>query len=204
MSKLGKAFAYLRKQGYMARANFSCCRSCAGAAMAKEWNELIEKGHDWTKFKGFVCYDKQQGENKRDGLDFALSYGQIRTDKYLIGQDAKIVGVAVAAALDKFGVRYYWDGNPDVTIRIRNNPTLWKAAKVGTADVMVGVIVLPDQDLGAVTLGKDKWDTGRVLIGALTSVAPLAYVAWETGEVGPLLDFIQENFPDEFKKAVFS
>lgn len=49
------AFKALRKHGYTARQNFSCCSSCA-------WYELSEQGKD----EKVVFYNRQAGASLRD------------------------------------------------------------------------------------------------------------------------------------------
>jgi len=54
-NQITAAFKTLRKQGYTARQNFSCCSSCA-------WYELGEQG----KNEKVVFYNRQSGAALRD------------------------------------------------------------------------------------------------------------------------------------------
>ena len=60
ITRIGKAFAALRRQGYIARQNYLCCGTCAGAAIA---TDIKEKR---LKPRGAVFYTKQDRE--REGI----------------------------------------------------------------------------------------------------------------------------------------
>lgn len=57
-AKLGKAFAQLRKQGYIAKKNFLCCQSCA-------WNGIDIESPDAEKV---VFYHHQDNDCIPDGF----------------------------------------------------------------------------------------------------------------------------------------
>lgn len=64
MTSLSKAFKTLRKAGYIAKQNFTCCSSCGWYAIAEE---LRAKGADDAAIEGakIVFYHSQDATNLR-------------------------------------------------------------------------------------------------------------------------------------------
>lgn len=108
---LSKAFANLRKAGFVARQNFTCCASCAADQIRQDVLKMpVEKR---AKVRGMVYYHHQDAANmRRDGKLF-VRYGQIALDGWdttpLI--DAE-VGEAVFKAFREVGLIPAWDGDP--------------------------------------------------------------------------------------------
>lgn len=61
-SNLNKAFAALRKAGYFARQNFTCCQSCGWAAVPEKNGEKA------------VFYHNQDNHSKLRGQSFHLAW----------------------------------------------------------------------------------------------------------------------------------
>ena len=127
-TKLESAFKALRAQGYTARANFKCCSSCAGAALANSLEQKIQKAKDTGKdaktTKGVVYYHQQDNDavrahfaGKRGEHTLCLRYGCVDTTKFgTIGQTTLEVGYALKTALQNAGITVEWSGNADETI----------------------------------------------------------------------------------------
>ena len=128
MKELNAVFKMLRQEGYTARQRFMCCSGCAGAAIAVEFKEKLDKDPTFTT-KGFVYFHAQDQITEEDirrnvyeskGPSMMLRFGPVEPSgtKLLIGQSCAEVGVAVINVLNACGVEYEWDGNPDVCITL--------------------------------------------------------------------------------------
>lgn len=118
MIDLRPVFTLLRSMGYIAKQNFMCCNNCAGYALANYITEQKDKNPNYN-INGIVFYTQQDAENKRDGEDFYISYGDVETTKYgTFGISTKLVGEAVCGALRQFSIDFEWNGNPDTRIKI--------------------------------------------------------------------------------------
>jgi len=93
--RLLAAFAALRKQKIVARANYLCCGSCAAAGIG----EYVKK----IGAKGGVYWHDQDDENVPEGFVY-VGFGA-RDD----GDDAEI-GRALVDALKAQGLKVEWDG----------------------------------------------------------------------------------------------
>lgn len=127
-AKLATAFAAIRKEGVIARQRFSCCRSCAGVALANEVEVKIDAGKKPPK--GAVFYSKQQGFLQGSGRraevhKLFLSFGSLHTEKHGEIGDTLEVGKIVCKALTDVGLAFKWDEDPDKCIEIDPCPTLW-------------------------------------------------------------------------------
>lgn len=75
--RLVKAFADLRRQGLIARANFMCCQGCAGSAIADEVSKMPKEKA--TKVRGCVYWHHQDEDNIREAGNVYLAYGDLDT-----------------------------------------------------------------------------------------------------------------------------
>lgn len=91
-TQLTKAFSDLRKIGYLARQNFSCCQSCA-------WAEIPD-----DKSERAVFYHRQDHMGMRETGEVYLSWA---------GNGHEIVNV-----LKSNGLSVEWDGTPSRRIRV--------------------------------------------------------------------------------------
>jgi hypothetical protein len=104
----------LRVEGLLARANFECCSSCAGYALAIRAERLMDKG---TEPKGCCFWHRQDESGWWDSGYLHLRYGGFNTQKYGdFGWDDNRVGVLICEKLAKAGVDFDWNGDPGRTI----------------------------------------------------------------------------------------
>lgn len=89
---LTKGFRELRKHGYFAKQNFSCCQTCG-------WCDVPEEKKDKVVF-----YHKQDNEDKEEGNPFYLCWN---------GDGKEIQGI-----LQKCGVETEWNGDETKRIRV--------------------------------------------------------------------------------------
>ena len=119
-TKLARAFAELRKNGFLARQNYLCCQNCAGCAMSNTATEKVDAGADKDSIKGCVFYHRQDADNRDAGQDFYLAYGPMDTVKYgIIGLSNEEVGKIVVDTLTKHGVETVWDGGGGTRIKVK-------------------------------------------------------------------------------------
>jgi hypothetical protein len=93
MNSLNNAFKDLRKAGYFARQNFTCCQSCG-------WSE-IPNGKEKVVF-----YHSQDNDDKIKGNDFHLAWS---------GD-----GKEICEILNRNGVLTEWNENENTRIKIIN------------------------------------------------------------------------------------
>lgn len=133
-SRLGAAFALLRREGYVARQNFLCCRSCAGTRIAYDLRAYSPEKR--AACKGAVFYTRQDAEqlapahrfwrdsSTRPEFSLHISFGQIDfaasqdDDVFTVGMDTAAVGRALVAALHRVGLRTSWNGSEDVRVEV--------------------------------------------------------------------------------------
>jgi hypothetical protein len=119
--KLKQLFKDLRKQGIISRMNFSCCSSCGGYEITTMAQKRIDEGTPKESIRGccFYHHQDQQGWDRNESL--MLRYGDMSSEKYGdIGLPTIEVGKIITSLLDKYGVQYKWDGNPNSCIEITN------------------------------------------------------------------------------------
>ena len=127
--KLNAAFNNLRKQGFIARQNFSCCSSCAGYELASYVKELSPAKQ--AKVKGAITYTRQDGQDafedrsrrwpyhNRGPRTLLIGYGPIGVHGVGdFGLPTAEVGQALKAALEAEGLQVDWDGDPDKRIAV--------------------------------------------------------------------------------------
>jgi hypothetical protein len=91
-TKLSKAFRELRKQGYFAKKNYSCCSRCGWASLTDE------------ESKKAVFYHQQDNDDLKDTGSCYLSWS---------GD-----GDVITKILKNNGVKVDWDGNNNSRIRV--------------------------------------------------------------------------------------
>lgn len=124
MSRLAEAFKELRKRGYLARMNFSCCQGCAGYELTTYAVELISTGKRTKEsIRGCVFFHAQDNDGRRERGEFYLAHGPMNSREYgTIGIDSVEIGKEVCEVLAEFGVKTEWDGDPNTRIWVRENP----------------------------------------------------------------------------------
>lgn len=139
MKELNKVFQMLRGMGYVARQRYKCCSSCAGAAIAHEFNEKAKKDPSFSP-KGFIFYHQQDTITEREiraskwkaePPSMQIRFGPVEysaqtfqgapiegeTDKKW-GLPIAEIGKRVTEVLQECGIVYEWDGNPDKCIEV--------------------------------------------------------------------------------------
>lgn len=117
-NKITTLFKKLRKQGFVAKQNFSCCGNCAGYAIATQVSAAIDAGKKTPL--GVITYHKQATESWKRTGELYLSYGVIGTEKHGdIGLPTERVGKRICAELQALGIPYEWNGDPMEKIVIR-------------------------------------------------------------------------------------
>ena len=125
--KLTRAFGLLRKEGFVTRQRFSCCRGCAGSALVTEQKAKQAAGKKVPK--GYVFYTKQDGFLEHVGQaalrprKVYLSYGEFNSKGSGVTSD--LTGHKVVKALREAGLAFEWNGNPDTCIVVDPCPGLW-------------------------------------------------------------------------------
>ncbi len=109
-SRVLAAFRELRKRGLLARANYMCCQSCAGYALAQRASDLKTAGKEIV---GVVFWHRQDDEYFRRSGRLYLAYGDVETREHgPIGMDTASVGRLVVETLERHGLAVTWDGDP--------------------------------------------------------------------------------------------
>ena len=105
-------FRNLRKQNILARANFSCCGSCAGYDLATQATK--------KNAKGWVTWNRQSEESIFDNGTVYVAY--TGADACSVPPPAAVDTLTIAQAfiaeLQKAGLRYEWDGTTERKILI--------------------------------------------------------------------------------------
>ena len=112
--KVLKAFSALRNRGFLARANFMCCSTCAGYDLAVTAVKIKKDGKD---VKGCVFWHHQDDEGYWANGNLFLGYGPLETREYgTIGLTTEEVGKIVCEELKRAGVEPTWNGNTNERI----------------------------------------------------------------------------------------
>lgn len=118
-------FKILRKRGYIARANYYCCSSCAGYAIGQRVSDMAaEKA---AKVKGCVFWNQQDERGIEDDGTLYLAFGNIGSSTHGdIGLPTVEVGREVVSLLEQRGLFVKWDGTASSRILVdltRQAPT---------------------------------------------------------------------------------
>jgi len=129
---LGAVFEAMRKRGYLARMNFSCCSGCAGYELAEKASALALKGKPPA---GCMFWHRQDEESYQRSGTLAVRYGQLSTEAAgKVGKESKVIGdelvAAIAAEAERQGrpVEVEWDGSPDSVIWVSDVGTAQRKA----------------------------------------------------------------------------
>ena len=119
-TQLTKAFQTLRKQGFIARQNFSCCSGCAGYELTEMASDRKDKG---VEVKGAVFYHRQDAEvfGSRSRSNFLMiRFSPLDSTKHgVIGLPQEVIGDAVVAALKEQGLSVRWNGLASECIKVQ-------------------------------------------------------------------------------------
>jgi hypothetical protein len=122
-SNILKAFAYLRRKGIIARANFLCCQTCAGYDITQIAVKRVNAGKE---VKGCVFWHAQDEQNWQRSGSMFLAFGNMDSGDLggNIGLETTLVGKIVVEALKKFNVPYEWDGSSGRRIKVMEKEQL--------------------------------------------------------------------------------
>lgn len=132
MNRLNDAFRAMRRAGLIARQNYLCCSSCAGAQIAVDIENKIDKDPKAKdKIAGTCFYHRQDaaalGRRGNDAI-MMLRYGNLDTQKHgMVGNTTEEVGRIVCQALRESGIGFEWDGDPSKCIEISVADAMAKA-----------------------------------------------------------------------------
>jgi hypothetical protein len=99
---LAKAFADLRKQGFMARQNCMCCSGCA---CSKIWTDIQKKP---GKYIGAVYYHSQDAARLKESGEVCIGFGPVDTDAEEWAW--LLAGHAAQSTFKRYGLAVEWDG----------------------------------------------------------------------------------------------
>ncbi len=110
------AFQAMSRRGLIVRQNLRCCLTCAGNEMARIAERRVLRGR---VVRGCCMYAEPDDALRRAGQNFPLVYGPLHSQQMgLIGLPTLEVGKIVCQCLDRYGVGFVWNGNPQVRILV--------------------------------------------------------------------------------------
>ncbi len=132
-SRLSRAFALMRRDGFVARQNFLCCRNCAGTRIAYDLRAYSAEKR--ATCKGAVFYTRQDAEglaprdrfwrgSGREEFSLHIAFGQVdfaaKDDGAMIavGVNAVIIGRALVEQLGRCGLRTNWNGSEETCVEV--------------------------------------------------------------------------------------
>ena len=105
------AFRDLRKQGILAKKNYTCCMICGFKDLHAEFKQLAQEGRE---VKGGVFYHAQDASMLQECGQCCLAYCGFDADQYespIAEYDAAVrIGQIVCETLRRRGVKVNWDG----------------------------------------------------------------------------------------------
>lgn len=111
--KLTAAFRHMRKAGYVARQNFSCCGGCASSELGDVLDTKPEK-------LGAAYYHRQDGErinrDRNPAEEVWLGFGASPHATHVDDEEA---GWAVCRALAKAGLSFEWNGSGSMRVCVK-------------------------------------------------------------------------------------
>lgn len=116
--RVRESFRSLRKQGFIAKMDFSCCSNCAGYELVGIVEGLTEAKR--KKFKGAIYFHHQRHQAFSDGHDLYINYGNVTADGVEHGLPSIEIGMALADTLRAHGLVVIWSGSADETIAVKN------------------------------------------------------------------------------------
>lgn len=115
--RLTLAFRALQNKGYIARQSFSCCRTCAGASLARFVGNDDKR---MERCRGIVFYTQQEAAWMRNAplgtSRLAIYYGPLYIDGRPYGNAAEVIAADLVAALKEQGLGFEWDGSTKSTV----------------------------------------------------------------------------------------
>lgn len=116
--KVLAVFADMRKDGYIARANFMCCSGCAGYDLATKVSEMADKKKA-DGFKGVLFWHRQDEQDWQEYGTLAIRYGAVSTQKHgRLGIPDEETGQLLVEKLKAVGVDVEWNGDPHLVVYV--------------------------------------------------------------------------------------
>lgn len=113
--KVLEAFKELRKEGILARANFTCCQTCGGYDLGVKADAINKK--KLGACKGWVFWHRQDNDRWDEDGTLTIAYTGADYKKKVIATTLDI-GVALFKALEKQGLKIDWCGSDDKRITV--------------------------------------------------------------------------------------
>lgn len=104
--KLNQVFKELRRQGLIARQNFTCCSTCGNY---EGWQEVERRGK-----RGLVFYHRQDVETLEKGYVYLAFCGGDEAPYLSTIQ----VGELVMEILQRYGLQVEWNKDPGTRIKV--------------------------------------------------------------------------------------
>ena len=109
--RLVQAFGELRREGFIARANFTCCQSCGTAEIS---DMVAKKKKENKQTNGYVFWHKQDDDCLFDTAQILLAYGKVEGGNITTVD----VGQIIKKKLESKGLVIVWDGNSSSRIMV--------------------------------------------------------------------------------------
>lgn len=113
-ARIGRAFRKLNAQGYFAKNEYSCCRTCSYDKFSRESHVKPPKGFAFTTTQSFDTLQRRLATH----VYFDGNEGET-TNTMLPKVD---VGKAVVKAFEDEGLAVIWSGDPCESIRVARTP----------------------------------------------------------------------------------
>jgi len=115
--KVLEVFREMRKLGFIAKANFKDCNTCAGFDIACQAEKMVGAGR---KVTGGMFWHHQAEASFWVRGELYISYGILDTVKFgEVGLPTIEIGKLLSEALRKKGLIVEWDDNPEVKILVK-------------------------------------------------------------------------------------
>ena len=111
--KLKDAFALLRKEGLIAKQNFSCCGSCASYEIGEQARKRAKKFGKYPK--GCVFYNRQSTQGMYETGTVYLSYSGFETRNGKLRKECLSdteIGELIVDKMSEVGLATDWNGDP--------------------------------------------------------------------------------------------
>jgi len=129
-AKVISTFKKLRKLGFLARANFTCCSSCGGYEITEMAAERISKGKKQDAIKGCVFWHRQDEDTFKQCGVLYLRYGDMEsTELGKIGLPTQEGGRIIERELRAAGINLVeWNGSGSACIVVHSHLDTFKEA----------------------------------------------------------------------------
>ena len=115
--KLNQAFKEIRKEGILARQNFSCCQGCGSYDLVEAAEQQEKNGK--KKVLGYVFYHRQDNEKFLETGKVHLAFTSLHKDL-----STKQLGLMIVAILLKNGICLNWDYTSNTRIEVTGTTSI--------------------------------------------------------------------------------